>query len=182
MGLFSGPFRDANADATVNGSANRAQFAHLFEQLYKWASRPAPCVAVTDSRTHERHGHTHQLHRRHTSRLIHTPFTAAPQACLSGGEAALIHTARPAQSQPSPTPHARDSPRLHARFTPHAWPSFTPRARRYAAKSLGESLRRDGPLELAGAGAEEEDGAAQLKGGRLRSLIGQVQTSRPLPS
>lgn len=37
VGLYSGPFRDANADATVNGSANRAQFLHLFEQLYRRA-------------------------------------------------------------------------------------------------------------------------------------------------
>lgn len=35
--LYSGPFRDANADATINGSANKAHFLHLFEQLYKFA-------------------------------------------------------------------------------------------------------------------------------------------------
>ena len=37
-GLFSGPFRDANADANINGSGNKAQFLHLFEQLYKFAA------------------------------------------------------------------------------------------------------------------------------------------------
>ena len=36
---MSGPFRDANADATINGSANKAHFLHLFEQLYKFASK-----------------------------------------------------------------------------------------------------------------------------------------------
>lgn len=36
-GLWSGPFRDANADATVNGSADKAHFLHLFEELYKFA-------------------------------------------------------------------------------------------------------------------------------------------------
>ena len=39
VGLWSGPFREANADAVVNGSANRAQFLHLFEQLYKYAAK-----------------------------------------------------------------------------------------------------------------------------------------------
>ena len=39
VGLLSGPFRDANADATINGSANKAHFLHLFEQLYKFASK-----------------------------------------------------------------------------------------------------------------------------------------------
>ena len=38
-GLWSGPFRDANADATINGSANKAHFLHLFEQLYKFATK-----------------------------------------------------------------------------------------------------------------------------------------------
>ena len=33
--LWSGPFRDANADATINGSGDMARFLHLFEQLYK---------------------------------------------------------------------------------------------------------------------------------------------------
>jgi len=37
--LFSGPFRDANADATINGSANQAQFRHLFEQLYQFVAK-----------------------------------------------------------------------------------------------------------------------------------------------
>ena len=37
-GLFSGPFLDANADANINGSGNKAQFLHLFEQLYKFAA------------------------------------------------------------------------------------------------------------------------------------------------
>ena len=39
VGLWSGPFREANADAVVNGSANRAQFLRLFEQLYKYAAK-----------------------------------------------------------------------------------------------------------------------------------------------
>lgn len=35
VSLWSGPFRaDANADAMINGSANRATFRRLFEQLY----------------------------------------------------------------------------------------------------------------------------------------------------
>ena len=38
VGLYSGPFRDATADATINGSANRAQFRHLLEQLYQVAA------------------------------------------------------------------------------------------------------------------------------------------------
>ena len=38
-GLWSGPFREANADATINGSANKAHFLHLFEQLYKFATK-----------------------------------------------------------------------------------------------------------------------------------------------
>jgi len=38
-GLWSGPFRDANADATINGSADKATFLHLFEQLYKYADK-----------------------------------------------------------------------------------------------------------------------------------------------
>lgn len=38
VGLFSGPFRDANADATINGSANKASFLHLFEQLHRFAA------------------------------------------------------------------------------------------------------------------------------------------------
>ena len=39
VNLYSGPFRDANADATINGSANKAHFLHLFEQLYKYAAK-----------------------------------------------------------------------------------------------------------------------------------------------
>jgi len=39
VGLWSGPFHDANADATVHGSANQAQFLHLFEQLYKYVDK-----------------------------------------------------------------------------------------------------------------------------------------------
>jgi len=35
VGLWSGPFRDANADATINGSGDMARFLSLFEQLYK---------------------------------------------------------------------------------------------------------------------------------------------------
>ena len=39
VGLWSGPFRDANADATINGSGNKAQFRQLFEQLYQHTAK-----------------------------------------------------------------------------------------------------------------------------------------------
>lgn len=37
--LWSGPFREANADATINGSADKAHFLHLFESLYKFTAK-----------------------------------------------------------------------------------------------------------------------------------------------
>ena len=39
MNLWSGPFRDANADATINGSGDMARFLSLFEQLYKHTAK-----------------------------------------------------------------------------------------------------------------------------------------------
>lgn len=39
VNLWSGPFRDANADATVNGSGDMAQFLYLFKQLYKHTAK-----------------------------------------------------------------------------------------------------------------------------------------------
>jgi len=35
VGLYSGPFREANADATINGSSNKQQFLQLFNAIYQ---------------------------------------------------------------------------------------------------------------------------------------------------
>ena len=51
LGLLSEPFRDANADATINGSANKAHFLHLFEQLYKLSFKPARRQAQANGRS-----------------------------------------------------------------------------------------------------------------------------------
>lgn len=46
VGLYSGPFRDANADASINGSSNKQQFLQLLNALYTHVQKEKAKVAV----------------------------------------------------------------------------------------------------------------------------------------
>ena len=40
VGLYSGPFQlKANADAVINGSANKAEFLHLFNAIFQYVQK-----------------------------------------------------------------------------------------------------------------------------------------------